>query len=374
MKLKLLIIIIIVCYNCNNNSKNDKIRSIHVASSISERPKQIVFEVDPQDVSIIPLANDDKAYLSQVSVVGVDEKQLVVTSDDKIFFYAVNNGDLLSMIDRKGKGPQEYLNIASSVVDFDKEVITIHDMYSRNLAQYGFKGDFIQKIKNDSIIWLASTDKFFFAFNDPQVATQCQFEIYDKDWNLRKSTSNKESNDAKSDIIRIVGMYNHDNTIYVTINDTLSIFTPEFELEPYLTFDKGSLKCPSEVENDRKNYDLSKSYITSDYATLIGNYIYYRYMYNEHKYQDMWDVNSGKLIGRNIIDGAVDLRMMSFTPKEGQNNGISIKYKDNIINVGDPVYVKGDKTYFVLDQIYVNELGLFDRELNNPVIMSVVFK
>lgn len=375
MKVNLLIISIVICWSCTGSDKNtDSIITIPVAASINESPKQILLEVDSQDVSLIPLANDDKAYLSYVSIRGIDDKHLVLTSDNKVFFYDVNNGNLISMFDRKGKGPQEYGWLSSSVVDFDRELITIYDMLARNLVQYAFNGDFIRKIENDTVIWLASNDASFFAFNNPKKNTQCQFGIYDKDWNIKKSTLAKEPTSGDANVLRIVGMYNRGNTIYVTINDTLSIFTPEFELEHFLTFDKGVLKCPAEVENDRLQYDIMKTYITSDYATLIGDYVYYSYMYNESNYEDLWDLKKGELIGRNIIEGTVNRQTLAFTPKEGQTKGISIKYDDKIISVGDPVYTKGDRTYFVLEQTYVNDIGLFDHELDNPVIMSVVFR
>ncbi|MFI3315771.1 MAG: 6-bladed beta-propeller [Rikenellaceae bacterium] len=371
MKKIVLFSFIAIMFGCQSVDTNSgDLISIDLAKLMNVGKKDYTF--DFKDVSLITLEDNDNSLLGNISIAGASEDVLVLSSNNKVYLFDARSGEHIRTIDKVGKAGNEYVMNWCTTADFDSQSISIFDWSSKKVVKYSFEGEFINKVDNDSIIWTAANGGYNYAFNSPKLPTKYDFGIYDSDWSLVKGSKLRKYTNENSNRLFVVGMYNIDNTIYVSIDDTTSLFNEKFELQPLFVMNKGSYKCPKDVETDLAQKDQLKNYVTSDYLMIMGDYIFYDYMYNDKKYQDVWSLKDRDLLYRNILEGSVD-RVLNFKASEGQLSGFPINYKGTLIYTDKPKYVKDNRAYFEIEPTYINDLGVLDREVENPVIMCVEF-
>lgn len=102
------------------------------------------------------------AYVDTLFVVPLSNEHLVAeitkmrVHEDRIFIFDERaqamtifdlQGNFINAIDRKGKGPGEYVKIADFTLDTDAESILILDQFNRKILAYSFSGEFKSETK-----------------------------------------------------------------------------------------------------------------------------------------------------------------------------------------------------------------------------------
>ena len=129
--MKILVIILLItimgCSGGGNQSKTD-----FITVDVTKRyPKKELILQDCMDVEYIPLETNDD-FLTQGRVLAISKNFIVVKNrinDGDIFIFDRTTGKSLKKFNRRGEGPEEYLDIQEIVVDEDMD-----EMYVRNLA------------------------------------------------------------------------------------------------------------------------------------------------------------------------------------------------------------------------------------------------
>ena len=82
----------------------------------------------------IRLETNDKCLLSaNAYLLNVTPKYIVIGDKTSFYFFNAENGSFLSVMDRKGNGPEEYADIFSRFFDEEKELIYVADRKSTRL-------------------------------------------------------------------------------------------------------------------------------------------------------------------------------------------------------------------------------------------------
>ena len=129
--MKILVIILLItamgCSGGGNQSKTDFI----TVDVMKRYPKKELILQDCMDVEYIPLETNND-FLTQGRVLAISKNFIVVKNrinDGDIFIFDRTTGKSLKKINRRGQGPEEYLDIQELVLDED-----MNEMYVRNLA------------------------------------------------------------------------------------------------------------------------------------------------------------------------------------------------------------------------------------------------
>lgn len=112
---------------------------------IEEKPVVISNFIDSVEFVILETVPESLiADIGQVMLVD----SLIVVTDKKIacLFFFDHNGKYLYKINRKGRGPGEYLDITKALWDEKKRELIIWDLASRSLLFYTLDGTFIRSI------------------------------------------------------------------------------------------------------------------------------------------------------------------------------------------------------------------------------------
>lgn len=89
---------------------------------------------------IVPLQANDSTFLMYNSVVGVDSDTIVMKNEDTFISFSLNDGSILYSFDRKGRGPQEYSELAIARLDGSSHEIAVANIPGNNVLKYDYSG------------------------------------------------------------------------------------------------------------------------------------------------------------------------------------------------------------------------------------------
>ena len=134
-----------VMTGCGRRQSTDDFITVDVTKSYSE--KTLILQ-DFMDVEYIPLETTDE-FVTHGLVEAIGKELILVTNYDEegdIFIYD-RTGKGLRMINRMGRGPEEYASAHSIVLDEENNEIFVHDDAQRKIVVYDLTGKFKRNLK-----------------------------------------------------------------------------------------------------------------------------------------------------------------------------------------------------------------------------------
>jgi len=319
MKKKYLIFIIIFFSGCKTTDKrNINIETISVST---DKNVSLNYDCYVSESILIPLDKGNNQYLSSIKRFYVKNNKIAVISEDKVFIYNSENGRLLFFLDRKGKGPGEYMNIDD--IYLDSETLYILDKYNRAIMKYNLQGKFIKKIDTGLV-------GFTFTRINPDVfAIYINSNISDKSryrlnlYSLRKGEIVKKFfriSDSEYRWQYVLDsrnfIKNKGHTYFIqSFNDTVYNIREE-GIHPSYYVDFGKNRTPSDflkkdyedirefsIKASRKNYIYS---IVGFHHTI--DYVYFAYRLNNECIHCIYSLKTGRTVSFNNFENYLNIK------------------------------------------------------------------
>jgi len=302
----------VFCFiSCKTEQKNKTIETITVNTE-----NIISFEYDKyvSENSIIPLQIKQDHYLGNVKKLYIQDNIAAIISNEKVFIYAINDGSLLHVIDRKGKGPGEYQAIDDIYIE--NEFVYVLDRLKRAILIFDLNGNYINMIETGLIGYsFIKTDKDHFAIyinSDISKESDYRLNLYSlRDNNIEKKFFKiSEAEYRWQYIIDLRNFICNQGKIFFLYSFNYEIYDiQENKIKPAYIVDFGKNKVPPHFL--RRNYDdimeftikaFRKNYIYS----IIGfhhtnNYIYFAYRHNNKFIHCIYSRINRKVISFDII-------------------------------------------------------------------------
>ena len=310
---------------------------------------------------VIPLHTSDSFLLSNVSFIEVDDDEFIFNDRNAVYYVNKKSGKLRSMLNKKGKGPGEYIGIDGVTLD-NQDNLLIYDINARKLLKYSPNGDFMSHLSGDSIgpIKVLSNGSYI-VNHTPLSGSEYSLSIYDKSWNLiRRNISRDNTTDFA--MINFDNLAKHNGAYYFkqAFGDTIYNVTQKADI-PYLVLDKGKYKMPVEIATSLEKLDKEGSgYIQRDSYRLASNYMFLTYYYDNKDYYDIWDFEKEQLIYRGILD---------YKARKGIK-GIPLLINGVQVDVW-PSFALGDYLYCDLEAHEAMKFMPSVSEEDNPVIIEL---
>lgn len=299
--IKLIFLMILGIYSCSTSMKNNGTVDIIAFTEKSE-----VFIPDYVDsVFYLKLQTCEEAFLSHLSKVIIKNDQIYIGDfiHHKIVVYNMD-GSFNFSIDKKGRAPQEYLEIKSFSVD--DSAIYIIDNFRRNLQIYDVKtGDYVSTKKMPFVAWdleVLNKGKIVFAYSPLKggklLKEQPNYRLFftDKELNVLKTLfpfSNSEFDPiAKNSFFTL----SKNKVIYNwCINDDFYAINKDCidSIQMY-TIDFGDKKIP---QFGRQNFNLINNRYNYIYATPVinGNFIAFEVAKDDYFECYLYDICNRKM-------------------------------------------------------------------------------
>ena len=286
------------------------------------------------------------------------EKRLYLTDYSKILIVNIESGAVENIVNRRGRGPGEYM-FPSSIAATDSSVV-LTDVVQRRIIEYVTDMSICKNtIPTNDIAAVVPIDKENWAvsyINTPE-RKSC-LSIYSKDGKLVRESVIK-NNYVESPNIRTDYLAKYKSDVYYmpAYSDTLYIVDSSIDT-PIYVFHRGKYKMPMEnyasldVFHEHFNdYIQNLDYLISD------DIIYVTYNYNSNRYYDIYR-NDGVLLYHYKV------------PQESLNKGFPYTLNGTTLYLW-PKYVVGNKSYCVLDSTEAQRL-LPDYEANNKLVIIIL--
>ncbi len=351
------------CVSCTQPVGESICTTIDLGASIGQTTDAIRLN-DLFDITqVLPLETTDDFLLSSINLIGNPEKVLIFNESDRLYYVDKATGKLLSKIDRKGNGPEEYTYIRIASADNDGNAL-VYDPDRKALLKYSPQGKLISSVKNDSIGSVSQLADGNYAVSYGPLIKSCPgIAIYDKDFNLLRQGLTNDP--LKSNFILMFNtMFENEGKCYFQdspFNDTLFCVTSEKDV-PFLVLSSGDYKTPIDAY---ETYDVYKrdrgSYIMNKYGQFAGDRLFITFSYGEKKYHDVWDMKTSKLLYRSAIG------------KDGGVAGIPMEIEGTEVVVW-PKLTYGDKVYV---EVQAEEAQAFlpsVSETDNPILVELTLK
>ena len=185
--LKIFFVVSSIFFWCCQSNKNSTINGNLITIDITKDYPLKKVDIDKiADREFIPLeTNDDVLFGMGAKLNCVSEKYILVTdfSRGDIFIFT-RNGKIVTHLNRKGGGPEEYSTISSVVFDEKNEEIFVFDFYMlRQILVYSLTGSYKRLVKySDDFIF---TSAYNFDDETMLVYDTKGVDFHDRDYNRK---------------------------------------------------------------------------------------------------------------------------------------------------------------------------------------------
>lgn len=300
----------VVCFSgCKTEEMKKNIETISVS------PEDVVpFTYDQYVVEsvVIPLQKKPEKYLGTVKRLYVKNDKIVIVSTGKIFIYSLKNGQLLSLIDKKGKGPGEYQTIDDIYLEAD--LIYVLDRLNRTIWKYDFNGNYTGKIDTRLIGYAftkLNTDYFVIYINsDKSEKSDYRLNFYSFQQNkiVKKYFKISDSEYQWQYIDDLRNFIRSKKNTYFTYSFNDTVYTLDKNgIKPKYLIDFGKYSTPRDFL--KRDYEdiiefTSKASRKNYIYSIIGfhhtsDYIYFAYRFQGKFIHCIYSRNSKKVISFN---------------------------------------------------------------------------
>lgn len=140
------LVLSLVIVSCTSNKEQqEKLAFIDVTK---EYPEKKIELTDIADVSYLHLKSKNDDYLYKGSIDYVTENNIIVIdrSQSSVLFFS-KEGNPKSHFNRRGQGPEEYIDVASLMYDEANDEVFVSPECSNHIMVYSSLGEFKRKIK-----------------------------------------------------------------------------------------------------------------------------------------------------------------------------------------------------------------------------------
>ncbi len=280
-----------------------------------------------QTVEMIPIQTVEGCLMAQPRICWAQDSILIL--EDRAVIYRINSatGQIRTVIDRKGKGPGEYMMIGDVVCDPRRGEIYVSDL-ARKINTYTLNGRFLSASPVDFIGGFNQLPdrNFAITYYPSSYRTVC-VGIYDSTWNkvcdYLPFADVTQQNRTGSVSVEPISRQNEQCYYKSTLGDTLYRLSSRGPV-PALVLDKGELRLPAAIAMDVTRKKERSEYIFGEYGFLVDKFYFVSFYYDNRKYYDIWDLNTSALVYRNVLSSpsdpegvvvAVDQKQINFWPK-----------------------------------------------------------
>jgi hypothetical protein len=272
-----------------SNEETDSLQSFNLKDlHILEEIKLSDLGID--QINYIPLETNDQALIRYIKNVHCDDKSFVLSVDRKQILKFSSDGSFIETIGKRGKGPDEYLNIHG--IDIDKRTGNIYVLsaWEDKFYIYSPKGNFIRSFSSP----IQATDfrlngNYILCYSTNSDGTvKNSFDVIDYNGINIKSFINKYPYKSPPNPIIFMNeniFYRFNNKLLTKeINsDTVFVFTNQ-GFAPKFVLDHGERLMPPKA---RENYDLKtimEKFVTQWNLFEFGNIVYYEFSTKNQHY------------------------------------------------------------------------------------------
>ena len=159
MKRFSLLVFVLFIWECHSNT-TVTFENIHIKKNIIEA---ISIDEIFDEYMFVGLEATDSSLIGEPGKIVLKDGIIYVLDRGRLVQFTIN-GSYLRTLDRRGRGPQEYLGIDDFVIE--NEEIIIWDRNSKTLLRYSLDNEFINRfVLNDfaSTIYLIEKDRIMFS-------------------------------------------------------------------------------------------------------------------------------------------------------------------------------------------------------------------
>lgn len=127
--------------------KENRLREQIVIDLLSNVQDTLNYSSFVDSISYISLETTDQCLVGSIKDVIISDKYILVL--DKILpvvWIFDKEGHYLTKIDRKGDGPEEYVNLSQFDYDRKKEHVLLLDSWTQSILFYGLDGSFVKEL------------------------------------------------------------------------------------------------------------------------------------------------------------------------------------------------------------------------------------
>ena len=142
---------IILLSSCHRNRPATNAATLHPPLRTAEHPLHLSDIVD--SLSYIKLATDTSNLIGVIDkIIPLQDRILIVDKDITQTIYIFDkSGRFIRKINKKGRGPGEYLSLNDVAVDVSNKRLIVHDDIAQKISIFTYEGEFIEKIGLDFI-------------------------------------------------------------------------------------------------------------------------------------------------------------------------------------------------------------------------------
>ena len=282
MKYCLLTLLILILTNCGSKESVNA-NNYHIVDFKKALKKEIGFNEISDSLKFTFLQYDKQNPVGEILKYKITKNYLVVVDQQHKLFVFKRNGNLVSVIDDKGKGPSEYINIEDFIIDSNEKFIIVLDPKNEKILKYDIHGDYIKSYSMNytHAAHISNLTNGNYCVYQSARFSEENFNIFILNENFQLINSIIDSKGAilkESPYLLDVNWYNYNNNTYYkeVLGDTVFKITQKNASEPHMLFDIGEVRMPDKYytktghyqKNAHKFYQVGKIIESKNYAFI----------------------------------------------------------------------------------------------------------
>lgn len=147
MRTRILIpLVILFCTSCNNNSNDASFEEKKIFIDLKSTTPIKLSDISESN-QLIKLQTTDQSIFKSIRNIEIFDNKIFINDGYSVSIFDYNRGLFINKLNKRGKGPTEYLSISGLVIDPMDSTMIISDMSGQSIIYYSFKGEFIKRCK-----------------------------------------------------------------------------------------------------------------------------------------------------------------------------------------------------------------------------------
>jgi len=183
----LFFVIMLGCQSCNQKPQTSDLPVINLSKNY---PQKEIRLQDIADIEYIPLETTDDVLLGQFSMIHHFSENIIAVNDGSDGIVIFNRqGNIISHFNRRGQGPQEYIQNSRFVFDEKNNEIFVSDAATQRLLVYSISGEYKRTLKYSMDDFIAPyvynfDDETLLLYNFYDVRTSSYYTYSEKPYKL----------------------------------------------------------------------------------------------------------------------------------------------------------------------------------------------
>lgn len=366
MKNKIYIIILsVLCLSCKHSNVIQKESNIQInIQNIS--PIKLSELVN--NFKLVKLQTTEQSLFEDIRNIDIYDNKIYLSDGYTIKIFNLSDGVFIDKLDKRGKGPDEYITISSFIIDPKNSTLIVSDLIGQAIIYYSLNGHFIKKCRigfwaND-IHKTDTNNLLLYCGNRKDDLQNTKLALIS---NCKKSDSYLPISDNRKylNVISNSHFYSYNDTtlFYEPFNDTIySFFNNRLKIR--YTIDYSGKNIEDKIYS--KNYNDVSEFITElkkhNYAYGVSSFletdtnIFLSFSYKKRHYALYDKINKNSIVFNEIID---DINFASIK--------LDITFRDFNIYINNGCLIYFIQPKFIIenkDKIISKDLQIIASTLN----------